>query len=388
MTRVSLEEGRYARQELITWWDQSLLTKASVLVVGAGALGNEIVKNLALLGLGSIDVIDMDKVERSNLSRGVFFREDSLGEYKSVVVARGAESLNPDIKVQGLVRSVARIGLGRLLEYDLIIAGLDNREARVWINQACRKLSMTWVDGAIEGLRGVARVFPPTGACYECTLGEVDRAILAHRRSCALLTEEEIDQGKTPTTASTSSIVAGFEVQEAVKLLQGRPDLLSLANRAIMFLGETLDTYLVDYSEDPFCLAHDEYVDIRHFSATESTTLEALFDEASQSLEGELVASFEDDVVVGARCIKCKETKVLARALGSLYRASVECPSCGEVMSLDARNSFQRSDPLATKALARLGLPEDDVVTIRGGSEKRIHFIVNGLGGWRADPDL
>jgi adenylyltransferase/sulfurtransferase len=66
--QIDLKEDRYARQTLITWWDQSALLKSKVLVVGAGALGNEIVKNLALVGVGNISIVDMDHIEMCFLS--------------------------------------------------------------------------------------------------------------------------------------------------------------------------------------------------------------------------------------------------------------------------------------------------------------------------------
>ena len=68
-------DGRFHRQTLIEWWDQERVAAARFLVIGAGAIGNEVLKNLALLGAGRVLVYDMDKVERSNLSRAVLFRE-------------------------------------------------------------------------------------------------------------------------------------------------------------------------------------------------------------------------------------------------------------------------------------------------------------------------
>ena len=64
---LRLDEGRFARLEAIEWWDQSLLAKARVVVAGAGALGNEVIKNLALLGVGQVVIVDLDRVELSNL---------------------------------------------------------------------------------------------------------------------------------------------------------------------------------------------------------------------------------------------------------------------------------------------------------------------------------
>src|SRR5436305_15320434 len=92
------EEDRFHRFKLIGWWDQRKLAAAKVLVVGAGALGNEIVKNLALLGVGNILVADMDRVENSNLSRSVLFRASDNGSFKSEVAARAAREIYPDLK--------------------------------------------------------------------------------------------------------------------------------------------------------------------------------------------------------------------------------------------------------------------------------------------------
>src|SRR5271167_4030844 len=78
-TLVIDDQDRYSRLRLISWWRQERLRTARILVVGAGALGNEVVKNLALLGMGTTYLIDLDVVEPSNLSRSVLFREQDGG---------------------------------------------------------------------------------------------------------------------------------------------------------------------------------------------------------------------------------------------------------------------------------------------------------------------
>lgn len=376
MTKLDLRESRYARQELITWWDQQELSQANVLVVGAGALGNEIVKSLALLGVGRIHVVDMDRIEHSNLARGVFFRADHEGELKAEVVADAANQLNPEIDVSWSSRSILEWGIGALVDFDLVIAGLDNREARAWVNQACRKLGKPWVDGAIEGLRGVARVFLAAGPCYECTLGAVDREILAQRRSCALLTAEEVLQGKVPTTATSASVIAGIQVQEAIKLLQGREEMLALRNQAFFFLGETLETYLMGYSEDEFCPAHDLYGELREIRLQPTETLSSVFSAAEGFLSEGLVADFESEVVLEARCVACSYKTEVNRLVRSLDRQDVECSKCHEVMQLDIATSFERDSKLAEVPLILLGLPKSDVISVRDQSGDRVHFVV------------
>src|SRR3954467_9795943 len=90
-------EDRFHRFRLIGWWDQARLARAKVLVIGAGALGNEIIKNLALLGGGNVLIADMDRIENSNLSRSALYRASDNGKLKADVAARSAKDIYPDI---------------------------------------------------------------------------------------------------------------------------------------------------------------------------------------------------------------------------------------------------------------------------------------------------
>ena len=200
MAQRPLREDRFARFRLISWWDQERLAKARVLVIGAGALGNEILKDLALLGVGQVFVADRDRVENSNLSRSILFRERDCGRPKADVAAERAAEIYPGIKVQPFAGNIVYdLGLGVYRWADVILGGLDNREARVAINQATARAGKVWIDGAIERLDGVARFFDPaTGPCYECTMGENDWKMLEARRSCALLSRDEMELGKVP----------------------------------------------------------------------------------------------------------------------------------------------------------------------------------------------
>src|SRR5437868_11258327 len=103
---LPLLEGRFARLEAIEWWDQALLARSKVLVIGAGALGNEVVKNLALLGVGNLVIADMDRVELSNLSRSVLFRETDENKLKAECAAAAARQIFPDIKVKALAGNI------------------------------------------------------------------------------------------------------------------------------------------------------------------------------------------------------------------------------------------------------------------------------------------
>jgi adenylyltransferase/sulfurtransferase len=217
---VDLREDRYHRQSLIQWWDQQRVRKTRILVIGAGALGNEILKLLALIGSGYTLVYDPDRIERSNLSRTVLFREADEGQGKAEVAVRRMREINADVKAHAYTENIlVKAGLGVFHWADVVIGAVDNREARVFINSMCARVGKKWVDGAIEALSGVVRVFDPkNGPCYECTMNGTDRKLLAERRSCAMLAREAVTRGHVPTSAVAASIIGSMEVQEAIKV--------------------------------------------------------------------------------------------------------------------------------------------------------------------------
>ena len=161
------DDDRYSRLRLIAWWDQDKLAAAKVLVVGAGALGNEVLKNLALLGVGKVYVADFDEIEESNLTRSVLFRHKDCGRPKAETAADAVRDINPDTKVVPMLANIMTdVGLGLFRDVDVVIGCLDNREARLWVNRQCWKVNTPWIDGGIQEINGVVKVFaPPDSAC-------------------------------------------------------------------------------------------------------------------------------------------------------------------------------------------------------------------------------
>src|SRR5580700_1652859 len=311
MTRSS-ENGpgqeKYSRLRLIPWWEQKKIARCRLLVVGAGALGNEILKNAALLGFTQVVVVDMDRIEESNLSRAVLFRAEDIDDFKAEAAARAYRELAPEASIHPLVADVIHgCGLGLFEWADVILAGLDNREARLWINRSAWKVNRPWIDGAIEGISGVVRAFLPGQApCYECTLGEVDWALLERHMSCNLLMLEPVAEGKVPTTPTISSIIAGLEVQEAVKLIHGLP---TLASKGYVFEGMNHSSYVVEYTENKDCMSHYTLPQVVHLKeGSDELTLGELAARARRDLtSSDVVIEFSRDVVQKFVCPDCRE---------------------------------------------------------------------------------
>jgi adenylyltransferase/sulfurtransferase len=377
--RVSLDDAgnadddRFGRFRLIGWWDQGRLAEAKVLVIGAGALGNEIIKNLALLGVGNVLIADMDRIENSNLSRSALYRASDNGKLKANVAARAAKDLYPGGNYHAFNGNVVYdLGMGVFRWADVVIGGLDNREARLAINRACYRLGKPWIDGAIEQINGVARVFvPPDGPCYECTMSEMDWRLLQHRRSCNLLSRGEMETGgKTPTTPTVSSIIAGVQTQEAVKLLHGMD---VIAGRGWVFNGLSAEAYQIQFQRKENCYSHDALDEVVLLPArADSITVRELLAEARARLGPATELELARDVLEKLVCPKCETTEQLFASLGRVPAENAWCPSCADVRrEVVTFFKIRGDESFLDRTLAEIGVPAFDIVIARSPVDGR-----------------
>lgn len=362
------DSDRFDRFRLISWWDQKRLSAARVLVVGAGALGNEIIKNLALLGVGNVAIADMDRIENSNLSRSVLYRAEHSGQPKATVAAQAAAQIYPEIRAVAINANVVYdLGLGVYRWADVVLGGLDNREARLAINRACYKVNRPWIDGAIEVIQGQARVFAPPGPCYECTMSETDWKLLQMRRSCNLLSRSEMQTGKTPTTPTISSIIAGIQTQEALKLLHGME---AMAGRGLIFAGEVADCYGVEYQRKPDCMSHDPLDEVIGLDAgSDSITLAELLELARRHAGDDATLELAREVLWKFVCPSCGGEEEVFCSLGRVTADRARCPKC-ESVTRDVR-TFHRIAGDATflsRTPEQIGMPPFDILTARSAT--------------------
>ena len=255
---------------LLSWFKQDKVKNAKVLVVGAGALGNEVIKNLTLFGVGTIFVCDFDRIELSNLTRSVLFREKDAYEhsYKAEVAAKRAMEINPQIKVIPIVGNLfSEVGLGIYKDVDVVIGCLDSRIARYLLNRLCMRVGKTWIDGSIENMTGVVKVYSPGINCYECNLSREEFNNIMLRTGCADVVRAQTSAGRVATTPISASIVGAMQSQEAMKIIHtsdGEPTpFKTLSGKMWRFEGMTNTINMYKYSSwKNNCPAHERWTEI------------------------------------------------------------------------------------------------------------------------------
>ena len=374
-TRAS-EDDRFHRFKLIGWWDQARLARAKVLVIGAGALGNEIVKNLAMLGVGNVLIADLDRIENSNLSRSILYREKDNGRFKAEVAAEAARDVYPSMRSHAFVGNVVYdLGIGVFRWADVVIGGLDNREARLAINRACWKANRPWIDGAIEQIQGTARVFAPDGPCYECTMSQTDWKLLQMRRSCNLLTRNEMQAGKTPTTPTISSIIAGVQCQEAVKLLHGLP---TIQGRGWVFDGHSTDAYTVEYQRKADCYSHEILSEVISLDGgADMLTARDLLTIARKHLGDAATLELGRDVLEKLLCPSCGNQERMFASLGRVRADAAKCPKCGSRRDVQTFYTISGTEDFLDRRLSEIGVPAFDIVIARN-MERAIGLELSG----------
>ena len=222
---------RYARQLLLTEWNQEKLASSTVLVAGIGALGSIVALDMVLTGVGKVIIVDFDTIELSNLSRQFLYHDDDVGKSKALVAGQRLREANPDVQVLAINDAIQEIRRVIWDDVDVVVDGLDTFEARRWLNSLCISKKKVLIHGGMFGWWGnVQRVVPFKTPCLECQpLVPAERL----QKACTPPGERrktEDPPPKFPSLLSIATVIAGIQFQETLKHL--------------LEIGTPLDNYL------------------------------------------------------------------------------------------------------------------------------------------------
>jgi molybdopterin/thiamine biosynthesis adenylyltransferase/rhodanese-related sulfurtransferase len=249
-TLSDAQQRRYSRHLLIPEvgeQGQLKLLDSRVLLIGAGGLGAPAAYYLAAAGVGTIGIIDADRVEESNLQRQIIHTTDRVGEYKAESAKKAIQALNPDVNVITYLEYLDERNVRSIIaDYDVILDGTDNFPTRYLLNDAALLEHKPVVHGSVFRFEGQVTVFKPyEGPCYRCLYPEPPPAALAP--NCA----EAGVLGVLP------GIIGLLQTIETLKLLLNIGD--PLVGRLL-----TYDALVGEFNElrlyrDPKCAACGEY---------------------------------------------------------------------------------------------------------------------------------
>lgn len=363
---------------------QNQVSAAHVMVVGCGALGNEVLKNLVLMGVTHIVVVDFDIVEMGNLTRSVLFSKSDAERkrLKVEVVAERLQQMNAAVEVTAICGDIAYdVGLGLIRQMDVVIGCVDSRWARFCINRLCMRAGIPWVDGGIDGLEGTVRVFAPGKNCYACNLGPEGLKDLARRMPCSGIIRRQEQAGSVPTTSIIASIIGAIEVQEALKLIQ-RDFGTSLCGRMLYYDGEHTTVRVAGYQAyDDECPEHELWTPVRQTAVSDSTPVgEALrcwaqeLSEKGEVKSEKLILCLANDCFVDYVSRRDNDERVTMMVPGRLVADKVagEKSLDGQPLSALYQHEYHHIDtgfPYPSLTLAQLGIPQHDIVQVTADGE-------------------
>ena len=359
---------------------QNQVSAAHVMVVGCGALGNEVLKNLVLMGVTHIVAVDFDIVEMGNLTRSVLFsRTDAERKRKKVeVVAERLHDMNPNIDIQTVCGDIAYdVGLGLIRQMDVVIGCVDSRWARFCINRLCMRAGIPWVDGGIDGLEGTVRVFAPGKNCYACNLGPEGLKDLARRMPCSGIIRRQEQKGSAPTTSIIASIIGAIEVQEALKLIQ-KDFGTSLCGRMLYYDGEHTTVRIASYQAyDDECPEHETWTPVHQTEVSMDMTVSEALARLSEELKvksEELALCLTNDCFVDYVSRRDNDERIPMMVPGRMVadKVALEKTLDGQPLSALYQHEYYRVDasfPYPSLTLAQLGIPQHDIVRVTADGE-------------------
>ena len=385
---------------------QDLVSAAHVMVVGCGALGNEVLKNLVLMGVTHIVAVDFDIVEMGNLTRSVLFtRSDAERKRTKVeVVAERVRDMNPNIDIQTICGDIAYdVGLGLIRQMDVVIGCVDSRWARFCINRYCMRAGIPWVDGGIDGLEGTVRVFAPGKNCYACNLGPEGLKDLARRMPCSGIIRRQEQRGAAPTTSIIASIIGAIEVQEALKIMyneecimhnkmyneecimhNNKREMTTLCGKMMYYDGEHVTVRIADFQAyDEECPEHETWAPVRQTEVSRDMTVAkalALLRQGDRKTGRQEVQNIAicltNDCFVDYVVRRDTDERIAVMVPGRMVadKVALEKALDGQPLSGLYQHEYHRVDasfPYPSLTLAQLGIPQQDIVRVTVDGEER-----------------
>src|SRR5437867_1465346 len=388
-----------------TIYNRARVSALNVMVVGAGALGNEVIKNLTLLGVGAIYIVDRDVIESSNLTRSVLFCVPHVEQiiakqtWKAEFAASRVSEMNPEVRSVPIVNEIADIGLGVLARMDLIFSCLDNELARLELSWSCQRVNVPFIDaglGTTNYSSGLISIFPGIGGpCYACRKGRQRRREILQELDgiedpCWMKERRLEQQGTVSTTPLMASVIAAMQVEAGFRHVLTSAVSSSEEGRSIrVTLAPEPQMESFSFGFSPDCPLHEsmvgEIIKLSGHRSAEISVAEliAATKDGIQCEEGGILC-LDWPLIVEAGCRRCGRVWQPMMRKARFQRVA-SCPSCGNtsLVEREVLTSIDASSPWGSMTLAQLGLPLNHIHEVYWGGSANSRKYVELSGDWR-----
>lgn len=411
--------GYFDRQNMIiSKYAAELIKSVKILVIGVGAGGNEVLKNLLLMGFGNITIVDFDTVEDSNLSRTTLFRKEDIGKSKSIVAAERLRdmALHSNPNIVGLHGNLMTdFGKGLFIEHDIVICCVDTQKCRAYINDLCVLTKtpffemgfsrfdvdicffapegyMTQKDGStIEKLPSKDGAFPTFNGSFPICLREVIGVgnFDEKRNACSALKKDDVELTKIPTIQVSAAMAGVLVATELVKYLDGKD---TIRNKMLLYFGLTYETLICNYERDSECKIHNDVFDCITIKHQLSDTIADVISNIEDTYKCRAILYLPDEFVFTGKCHICGETIEYNKQFHEIYDKERWCKLCRETYDnyehiIEFANRFEKvpveitrgtDKKFLNKTLSEVGVPLNDILKcafVYEGGETQYKYI-------------
>lgn len=405
-----MTNSKLARQEMMLKPETSAMIKnLKILVVGVGAGGNDLLKNLVLMGFGNITVVDFDYVEDSNLAKSTLFREEDIGKSKALVAAQRLNEValhdSPNIKgIHGNL--IYEIGKGIFLDHDIVVCCVDTLKARAYINDWCVRTNTPFFEMGFAKYDVNITFFAPEGKIIQQDGTEIEKLpssdgffpklegefpvclretipngfgeIAEKRNHCAGLRVRDVNLRKTPTIQAAAAMAGALISTELVKYLDGQD---TLKNKKLFYDGINYEMFTVNYKRSPKCTIHkEERLPFIDCSIRKDDTIGNLIEYISKRHNGsDVIITIPEIFCFEGKCQCCGKAQIFNKRKSMLFNDERWCTDCKDkypddyeirlnypfaLRCTDEEISRYSDAEILKLKLSEIGIPDNDILRV------------------------
>ncbi len=242
--RISHKEyEKYSKQIILKKFGiigQQKIKSSKVLIIGMGGLGCPLSIYLASLGIGTIGIVDNDKVELSNLNRQIIYRSDDIGKFKVDIAKKKIKTISKYSKIKSYKTRVNKKNIQRLIKsFDIVCDGTDNFETRLLINDHSLKQKKILISAAVTGFEGHIYKFDfrKKTPCYRCFMPDMP--------------DQNLNCGNEGVTPTITGVIGTMQANEVLNTILGLKS--EMEKKMIVFDSIKMNLRKINFTRDNSC---------------------------------------------------------------------------------------------------------------------------------------